>query len=135
MDTLSPEARSERMRRVRSCDTKPEVALRRLIWGLGYRYRKNQRGVTGQPDIVFKLRKRAIFLHGCFWHRHNCPSGQRVPKSRLDFWNQKFRANTTRDEVVARQLEADGWRSLVVWECELSKPAVVTDRVKEFLNA
>ena len=135
MDTLSPEARSERMRRIKSRDTRPEVALRRLVWRLGYRYRKNQRGVTGNPDIAFKGRKRAIFLHGCFWHRHDCPSGRRMPKSRLEFWRDKFRANTARDEAVACQLQADGWQSLVVWECEMVKPQAVADRIQDFLDA
>ena len=135
MDTLSPEARSERMSRVKSRDTKPELKLRKLVWGLGYRYRTNRQDVAGKPDIAFIGRKRAIFLHGCFWHRHDCPAGTRRPKSHLDFWERKFSNNIRRDEIVAQKLEAAGWRALVIWECEMSYPAHVADRVREFLDA
>lgn len=135
MDTLSPEERSERMGRVRSRDTKPELALRKLVWRLGHRYRKNKAPVPGKPDITFVGRKRAIFLHGCFWHRHNCVNGRREPKSRLEFWRPKFDRNVTRDAEVRRRLGADGWRSLVVWECELHDQGAVERRVRGFLDA
>ncbi|PZU44297.1 MAG: very short patch repair endonuclease [Sphingomonas sp.] len=135
MDTLSPEERSERMRRVRACDTKPEVRLRKLIWRLGYRYRKNRRDVCGNPDVAFMGRKRAIFLHGCFWHRHDCPSGRRVPKSRVEFWTGKFQRNVERDRAVDVELATFGWRSLVIWECELRDVGTVEQRVREFLDA
>jgi len=135
MDTLTADQRSERMRRVRSSDTKPEVRLRQLVWGLGYRYRKNRRDVCGNPDLAFVGRKRAIFLHGCFWHRHDCPSGRRVPKSRLEFWSSKFQRNIGRDKAVDEKLATTGWRSLVVWECELRDAASVERRVREFLDA
>jgi len=135
MDTLSTEQRSERMRRVKSRDTKPELELRRLIWGLGYRYRKNCRSVPGNPDVAFLGRKQAIFLHGCFWHRHDCPLGNRLPRSRTEFWIEKFENNIRRDAIVAGELEAVGWRSLVIWECELSSPLLVASRVKGFLDA
>src|SRR5258708_17536321 len=119
MDTLTPHERSERMRRVKSQDTKPEIRLRQLVWGLGYRYRKNLRNVPGNPDIALLGRKRAIFLHGCFWHRHHCPSGRRAPKSRTEFWEAKFSRNVQRDAVVIKELKDAGWRSLIIWECEL----------------
>lgn len=135
MDTLTTEQRSERMARVRSRDTKPELKLRELVWRLGYRYRKNKASIIGKPDIAFVGRKCAIFLHGCFWHRHGCTSGQREPKSRLDFWRSKFQRNVERDAEVRQQLTAAGWRSLVVWECELRDPLAVQDRVREFLDA
>lgn len=135
MDTLSPEQRSERMRRVKSQDTKPELQLRRLVWGLGYRYRKNRRDVIGHPDIAFIGRKRAIFLHGCFWHRHDCPAGRRVPKSKTDFWNAKFERNLERDALVMKKLKAAGWKALVIWECELNDHAKVERRVRRFLDA
>ena len=117
MDTLSPSERSSRMGLVRSRDTKPELLLRRLVWSLGFRYRKNARQVIGHPDLAFIGRKRAIFLHGCFWHRHGCAAGIRVPKSRVNFWTEKFRQNKNRDARVMRQLKSSGWRALVVWEC------------------
>jgi DNA mismatch endonuclease (patch repair protein) len=135
MDTLTPQQRSERMRRVRSRDTKPEMDLRKLVWGLGHRYRKNNASIVGKPDIAFVRRKRAIFLHGCFWHRHDCPNGLRQPKTRLDFWLPKFQRNVARDAVVQGQLTAEGWQSLVVWECELRDRSAVEYRVREFLDA
>jgi DNA mismatch endonuclease (patch repair protein) len=135
MDTLTRQGRSERMRRVKSRDTKPELELRRLVWALGHRYRKNRPDVVGRPDISFVGRRRAIFLHGCFWHRHDCPSGRRSPKSRTDFWNAKFAQNITRDLRVMRELKATGWRALVIWECELKECGKVERRVKKFLNA
>jgi DNA mismatch endonuclease, patch repair protein len=135
MDTLTRKQRSERMRRVRSHDTKPELELRRLVWGLGYRYRKNRRDVIGQPDIAFIGQKRVIFLHGCFWHRHNCASGRRAPKSRNAFWSAKFEQNVRRDAQVRRELKTAGWRALVIWECELRDRSKVERRVRKFLDA
>jgi DNA mismatch endonuclease (patch repair protein) len=135
MDTLTREERSERMRRVRSRDTKPELELRRLVWALGYRFRKNRRDVFGQPDIAFIGRKRAIFLHGCFWHRHDCASGRRAPKSRKAFWGAKFEKNVERDVRVMREMKATGWRALVIWECELRDCAKVARRIRKFLDA
>jgi DNA mismatch endonuclease, patch repair protein len=135
MDTLTPMQRSERMGRVRSRDTKPELKLRKLVWHLGHRYRKNKKSVIGKPDLAFVGRKRAIFLHGCFWHRHDCRSGRREPKSRLDFWRSKFQRNVARDAEVREQLTGAGWRSLIVWECELRDQTAVENRVREFLDA
>lgn len=135
MDTLTPRQRSERMRSVRSRDTKPELKLRKLVWRLGHRYRKNKASIIGKPDIAFVGRKCAIFLHGCFWHRHDCTSGRREPKSRIDFWQAKFRRNVERDAEVTEQLAAAGWRSLVIWECELRDQVAVEGRVREFLDA
>ena len=135
MDTLTQQERSERMRRVKSRDTKPELKLRRIVWALGYRYRKNRRDVIGHPDLAFMGRKRAIFIHGCFWHRHDCPSGQRTPKSRRDFWDAKFKRNIERDALVKEQLQAAGWRALVIWECELSDRPGIERRIRKFLDA
>jgi len=135
MDTLTPQERSERMGRVRSRDTKPEIKLRKLVWRLGHRYRRSNASIVGRPDIAFIGRKRAIFLHGCFWHRHDCAFGRREPKSRLDFWRPKFQRNEARDAEVQEQLTAAGWLSLVVWECELRHPNIVEDRIREFLDA
>lgn len=135
MDTLTPSQRSERMGKVRSRDTKPELELRRMVWGLGYRYRKNRNDMVGKPDMAFAARKCAIFLHGCFWHRHDCPSGRRVPKSRLDFWTAKFERNVQRDTAVMSELKTAGWRALIVWECELTNRARVERKIRKFLNA
>jgi DNA mismatch endonuclease (patch repair protein) len=135
MDTLSPLERSERMRRVRSQGTKPELKLQKLIWALGYRYRKNRRDLPGKPDLAFVGRRRALFMHGCFWHRHDCPMGNRAPRSRVAFWNAKFDRNVQRDAEVQNQLKSKGWRSLVVWECELRDAARLERRVRKFLDA
>jgi DNA mismatch endonuclease (patch repair protein) len=135
VDTLTPFERSTRMSRVKSRDTKPEWKLRRLVWGLGYRYRKNRRDIPGQPDLAFIGRKRAIFLHGCFWHRHDCPLGRRSPKSRNEFWDRKFTRNVERDGQVRSVLRDAGWHVLVIWECELANRESVENRVREFLDA
>ena len=135
MDTLTKRERSERMKRVRSQDTGPERRLRAIVWSLGYRYRKYRRDIIGKPDIAFIGKKSAIFLHGCFWHRHDCPSGVRAPKTRKKFWSAKFKRNVKRDAAVHVGLRAAGWKSLVVWECELRNPSRVERRVRKFLDA
>ncbi len=135
MDTLSPEERSEQMRRIKARDTEPELRLRRLVWNLGFRYRKHVRNLPGTPDIALVSLKRAIFLHGCFWHRHNCPAGQRTPRSRTQFWNRKFKQNVTRDLATQSALKKAGWKSLIVWECELVNISSVERRIKRFLDA
>lgn len=135
MDTLTPQQRSERMARIRSRDTKPELILRKLVHGMGYRYRLNRRDVVGNPDLAFIGRRKALFLHGCFWHRHDCPAGRRVPKSRLDFWEEKFSKNVERDALVSEQLRKAGWRLLVVWECQLRDLTKVARKIRKFLDA
>jgi len=135
MDTLSPIERSERMRRVKARDTKPEKRLGALVWRLGYRYRKHRRDIPGNPDLAFPGRKRAIFVHGCFWHRHDCSSGRRTPKSHARFWKKKFQRNIKRDFAVARELRRAGWRALVIWECQLRNTELVERKVRKFLDA
>ena len=123
MDSLSKSERSERMSRVKSKDTKPELAVRRLVHSLGYRYRLHPRDVPGKPDICFRNRRKLIFVQGCFWHRHQdvpCKLA-RLPKTRVDFWQSKLDANRSRDDRVHAQLEALGWSILLVWECELGQ--------------
>jgi DNA mismatch endonuclease (patch repair protein) len=134
VDTLSPRQRSERMGLIRGKDTTPELAVRRLVHGLGYRYRKHARGLPGKPDLVFSGRRKVIFVHGCFWHRHNCALG-RMPKSRLRFWRAKLDGNRARDNRVKRRLRRNGWKVLVIWECQVRDGASVARRVRQFLNA
>lgn len=134
MDILTPEQRSALMGRIRGRDTAPELAVRRLVYGLGYRYRLHGRGLPGTPDLVFRSRRCVIFVHGCFWHRHNCPLAY-SPKSRRSFWEKKFSGNVARDKKVVRSLKRDGWRVLIIWECQLARPAAVARRVKKFLGA
>jgi len=135
MDTLTKSERSARMRLVKSRDTRPELALRHIVWSLGHRYRKNRRDIAGHPDLAFVGAKRAIFLHGCFWHRHDCSSGQRTPKSRIAFWEKKFARNVERDVRVQKDLRIAGWKALVVWECELKNRSKVERRLRKFLDA
>lgn len=134
MDTLSRAERSERMGRVRSKNTKPELVVRRLVHSLGYRYRLHRTDLPGCPDLVFVSLKKLIFIHGCFWHRHNgCPN-TRLPKSRLDFWQPKLEANRTRDARNLRRLRARGWRILVIWECQVRNVAKLERRITRFLG-
>lgn len=122
------------MSRIAGKDTGPELVVRKLVHSMGYRYRKHPRSVPGRPDIAFLGRRLAVFVHGCFWHRHRCALG-RLPKSRLDFWQPKLEANRRRDQRTARELRSIGWRSLVIWECELRDHAAVARRIKAFLDA
>ncbi|MEJ2611406.1 MAG: DNA mismatch endonuclease Vsr [Candidatus Thiodiazotropha sp.] len=132
VDTLTPEERSERMSRVRAQDTKPEMKLRRLIHGMGFRYRLHRRDLPGKPDLVFPGRRSIIFMHGCFWHRHEGCGLARLPKSKRAFWSAKLEANKERDQKNISTLEAAGWRVLVIWECQLR--GEVREVVKEFLT-
>ena len=122
------------MGRVRNKDTKPEMAVRRLVYRMGYRYRLHGKDIPGQPDLVFKSRKRVIFVHGCFWHRHEGCSLCRLPKTRLDFWVPKLEANRQRDRENQRRLNEMGWSYLVIWECELKEPQRLATRVAHFLG-
>lgn len=133
-DTLSPSDRSRRMAAVRSIDTKPEMIVRKLVHGMGYRYRLHGRDLPGTPDMVFPSRRSVIFVHGCFWHRHEHCRLARLPKSRLEFWAAKLEGNRARDERKVAELRAQGWRVLVVWECELKDRQALVTRLKCFLD-
>lgn len=132
MDTLTPSQRSERMARIKAKDTKPELAVRRLVHRMGFRYRLHVRDLPGHPDLVFRSRRKVIFVHGCFWHRHECHLG-RLPKSRLDFWKTKLDANARRDKTVEKQLADLGWQVLIVWECEVKDEVALMSRINAFL--
>jgi DNA mismatch endonuclease (patch repair protein) len=134
MDTLSQRERSERMARVKSKDTKPEIAVRKLVYSLGYRYRLHGKCLPGTPDLVFNGRGKIIFVHGCFWHRHRGCSRCRLPKSRLEFWGPKLEENRTRDIRNQRKLRKAGWRSLTIWECELGDREILARKVVRFLD-
>lgn len=134
-DVFSPRKRSEIMRAVRGRDTKPEMVVRKLVWRLGYRYRLHVRSVPGCPDLVFRSRRKAIFVHGCFWHRHSCSGGRSMPTSRAKYWRQKFERNRARDLKHRRELSRMGWRVLTIWECQTRKPDSVESRLKAFLDS
>ncbi len=121
MDILTREERSENMRRIRSKDTKPEVFLRKLLHARGYRYSLGSKTVPGHPDLWMPKYNLAVFVNGCFWHRHEGCKYAYTPKSRVKFWTAKFEANTRRDEVVRRQLEEADIRQMVIWECTVKR--------------
>jgi DNA mismatch endonuclease (patch repair protein) len=139
MDRLTKEKRSWNMSRIRSKNTKPEKRLRSLLHRVGYRFRINVKRLPGSPDIALPKYRTIIFVHGCFWHRHAGCKYAYTPKSRIEFWENKFRNTIERDQKKANALEASGWQVLVVWECELkNNPQVVLmsiiEKLKEVRN-
>lgn len=134
VDRLTPERRSALMAKVRGKNTSPEMAVRRLLFGLGYRYRLHVSKLPGRPDIVFPGRRKVIFVHGCFWHRHpGCPKAS-TPKSRVEYWEEKFSRNVERDREAVRKLNAEGWDVLIVWECETKRAEALKRMLVEFLD-
>lgn len=123
VDTLTPTQRSERMSRIRSRDTKPEIALRKALHGLGFRFRLHKTDLPGKPDLVLTKYRCVIFVHGCFWHRHPGCKVATTPKSNTAFWVDKFTRNVDRDKRNTRQLEEGGWHVITVWECEVDTHA------------
>jgi len=132
-DPLTKEQRSERMSRIRCADTKPEMAVRRLTHSMGYRYRLHAKELPGHPDLVFRPRKKVVFVHGCFWHQHGC-NQYRMPKRRKDFWLPKLKKNVERDNHAYSQLKSQGWNYLIIWECQLTDTLVLRKRIKDFLE-
>lgn len=134
VDTLTTEERSKRMSLIRNKDTKPEMVVRRLIHGMGYRYRLHNARLPGKPDLVFPSRRKVIFVHGCFWHRHEGCHLARLPKSNLDFWLPKLEENRRRDEKHIRELLESGWDCMTIWECELRNIDLLANRIRAFLQ-
>jgi len=130
-DVFSPEKRSAVMRQVKGKNTKPEMQVRRLLTRMGLRYRLHRQDLPGKPDIVMPSRKLAIFVHGCFWHGHDCARGARVPKANRDYWLGKVARNRTRDVDHTAALEAQGWRVLTVWECALKDEAKLEAEIRD----
>lgn len=128
-DSLTPERRSWNMSRIKSKNTKPEVYLRKLLFAKGYRYRIAPKYVPGHPDIYLKKYNTAIFVHGCFWHRHSGCKYAYMPKTRVDFWQKKFDTNTARDKTVKDELEIRGIKRLVIWECTVN--SMMKDKERE----
>jgi len=134
-DVYSAEKRSAVMRRVKGRDTRPELTVRRLLTALGVRYRLHRKDLPGKPDIVMAGRRLAIFVHGCFWHGHDCARGARVPKANRDYWLGKVGRNRQRDGVSRAALEAAGWRVETIWECEMKDEAALKGRLEALLQA
>lgn len=128
------EVRSRTMRAVKGKNTKPELLVRCLIHRLGYRYRLHRKDLPGKPDLAFPGRRKAIFIHGCFWHGHDCRRGARVPKTNRDYWVTKIRRNQDRDASHLQELKQMGWDVLTIWECQLGELESVTDLIVAFLE-
>jgi DNA mismatch endonuclease, patch repair protein len=135
-DVFSKRKRREIMQSIRDRDTSPEIMVRRLVFSLGYRYRLHVRSLPGNPDMVFSGRKKIIFIHGCFWHRHTCRKGQSIPKTRTIFWDTKLEENRRRDVQLKRKLIRLGWKVLVIWECQINAktPTILVRKVIKFLG-
>ena len=133
-DTLSPAARSERMSLVKGRGTKPERCVREILKKLGYRYRLQYSKLPGKPDFAFPGRRKAIWVHGCFWHRHENCSLARLPKGRQDFWIPKLEGNKRRDLKQQESVQKMGWLLLIIWECELRNLTSVENKIIKFLE-
>lgn len=137
MDKLTPERRSANMRAITSKDTKPELIVRRLAHALGYRFRLHSSNLPGKPDLVFASKRRVIFVHGCFWHQHpisKCLDARR-PKSNRGYWQSKLDRNIQRDARHSAALQADGWKILVIWDCETKSLRRLEARLRRFLES
>ena len=132
-DRISPEARSRNMSRIRNANTGPEMIVRRLVHSMGHRYRLHRRDLPGCPDVVFPVMKKAIFVHGCFWHRHEGCKYAYTPKSRENFWITKLEGNRIRDKENLVKLEGLKWKTLVIWECETDDLDLLRKRFQVFL--
>src|ERR1700753_517439 len=134
-DVFTAEKRSAVMARVKGKDTRPELIVRRLLWRLGARYRLHRADLPGKPDIVLPARRLAVFVHGCFWHGHDCARGARVPKANRDYWVGKVGRNRERDAATREALTAVGWRVETIWECELKDALALEARVQTWLTS
>jgi len=133
-DHIDPVKRSLNMAAIRSLGTKPEVAVRSLVKKLGYRFGTNIAKLPGKPDLVFARRRKVIFVHGCFWHRHRGCARATMPSTRTEFWESKLSSNVKRDRRIQRELKTLGWQVLIAWQCELKKPESLMERLNEFLE-
>ena len=135
-DRLTPTQRHKNMAAIHSSSTKPEVILRHSLWRLGFRYLINDKLLPGKPDIVLPKYNTIVFIHGCFWHRHDGCKGASIPKSRQDYWLPKFDRNVENDKKHYQSLKEMGWRPIVIWECEVNKhfEATMDSLVREIRN-
>lgn len=133
MAVETPAHRSAVMRAVKSRDTTPELKVRAILHRFAPGYRLHRKDIPGTPDISYPGRKRAIFVHGCFWHGHDCARGARAPKANADYWREKISRNKARDAAHRENLAALGWRALIVWECELKDAGALEEKLRAFL--
>ena len=126
--------RSYIMRAVKGQDTAPEMTVRRLVYGMGYRYRLHRKDLPGKPDLVFPSRRKVVFVHGCFWHGHDCKRGARIPKTNRDYWEKKIDRNRDRDTRHYEDLKCAGWGVMVIWECELNAEDFIAEKITSFLS-
>ncbi len=129
-----PSVRRRTMQAVKSKDTAPEMAVRRTAFAMGYRYRLHGENLPGKPDLVFASRRKVIFVHGCFWHGHDCRRGARTPKTNRDYWQAKIARNRTRDGKACAALVDAGWDVLTIWECVTREPDVLQNTLSRFLK-
>lgn len=134
-DKLSPERRSQNMSNIRAKNTSPEMVVRRLVYGMGFRYRLHVASLPGKPDLVLPRYRKIIEVYGCFWHQHRGCIDSHIPKSRIDYWGPKLMRNVQRDKANKKRLRADGWDVLRLWECELKNLELVRKQLKAFLNS
>ena len=130
----TPEIRRRTMQAVKSEDTGPELTVRRLAHGMGYRFRLHRKGLPGKPDLVFPRLRKVIFVHGCFWHGHDCTRGARVPVQNRAYWTKKIARNKARDEDVQAALTVAGWKVFVLWECEIRDQERMCRQLRKFLG-
>jgi len=135
-DVFDPEKRSAVMRAVKSRDTAPERAVRAAVREAGYarRYRLNGAALPGKPDLVFGAMAKVVFVHGCFWHGHDCKRGARQPKDNAAYWRAKIERNLARDRASLKRLKREGWSALVIWECEIRNRAALARKLATFLG-
>lgn len=133
MDIVSPEKRSRMMAGIKGKNTKPEMVVRRLVHGMGFRFRLHRKDLPGSPDLVFPRLRKVIFVHGCFWHRHPGCRLAYTPKSNTQFWTDKLEANMRRDALALQALDTLGWDVLIVWECEVSNLLALAPKLSSFL--
>lgn len=134
VDRLTKEKRSWNMSRIRGKNTKPELIVRSMLHRMGYRFRLHREDLPGKPDIVLPKYKTVIFVHGCFWHRHKKCKYAYNPKSRKTFWQKKFNENVKRDRKRQNELKRLGWRVIVIWECQVTKPGICTEIFSTLVN-
>ncbi len=133
-DVHTPAQRSFNMSRIRNRNTRPEMVVRSLAHRMGYRYRLHRKDLPGRPDLVFPSRRKIIFVHGCFFHMHDCRYGRVTPKQNAGFWQAKRLSNVERDRRNLTALERDGWKVLEVWECQTREPELLESVLRSFLN-